>query len=331
MDLAQLRALAVSATLFPPTSLKMAIRRLGFVQADPIRAPARAQDLILRQRASGYRAGDLERRYASLEVEEDLLYAYGFLPRSVWQLLHPRRAERMTALEKRVLASITRETHPSELEAEFGNRRVVNAWGGFSKATKHALERLHYRGRLRIARRENGIRVYAPAPPPNHALSPKERLRELVMVVARLLAPSPEATLQAIAARLHRRVPGSGSARVRDLPLSRERVDGVTYLWPELPIRAIDDQVRVLAPFDPLVWDRKRFEHLWGWPYRFEAYTPAHKRVRGYYAMPILHRDRVIGWTSWNDGPEFGWVEKPRDPAFSRELDAEVERFRSFL
>ena len=88
--LERLRAHAISHSLFPPTRLKAAIGRLGFVQADPIRAPARAQDLILRHRVKGYRAGDLERRYASLDIEEDVLYAYGFLPRPIWQLLHPR-------------------------------------------------------------------------------------------------------------------------------------------------------------------------------------------------------------------------------------------------
>ena len=54
--------------------------------------------------------------------------------------------------------------------------------------------------------------------------------------------------------------------------------------------------VRLLAPFDPVVWDRRRFELFWGWAYRFEAYTPASKRQRGYYALPLLWRDRVIGW-----------------------------------
>ncbi len=54
--------------------------------------------------------------------------------------------------------------------------------------------------------------------------------------------------------------------------------------------------MRLLAPFDPVVWDRRRFELLWGWAYRFEAYTPAPKRIRGYYAMPLLWRDQVIGW-----------------------------------
>ena len=52
-------------------------------------------------------------------------------------------------------------------------------------------------------------------------------------------------------------------------------------------------QVRFLAPFDPVVWDRARFEHLWGWAYRFEAYTPVKKRVRGYYAMPMLWGDQI--------------------------------------
>src|SRR5688572_4042289 len=81
---------AISQSLFQPTDLKTAIEQLGFVQADPIRAPARAQDLILRQRVDGYRVGDLDRLYPSLDIEEDLLYAYGFMPRAIWRLLHPR-------------------------------------------------------------------------------------------------------------------------------------------------------------------------------------------------------------------------------------------------
>src|SRR5690349_22999920 len=89
-DLKQLRAYAISQSLFPQTTLKAAIRRLGFIQADPIRAPARAQDLILRHRVKSYRAGDLERRYASLDVEEDVFVNYGYVTRSLQRLMHPR-------------------------------------------------------------------------------------------------------------------------------------------------------------------------------------------------------------------------------------------------
>ena len=92
-----------------------------------------------------------------------------------------------------------------------------------------------------------------------------------------------------------------------------------------------DDTVRLLAPFDPLVWDRRRFELLWGWAYRFEAYTPAPKRVRGYYALPLLWRDRVIGWgnLAQRDGGldvEIGYVDgrAPRDAGFRRALADEL-------
>jgi hypothetical protein len=92
-----------------------------------------------------------------------------------------------------------------------------------------------------------------------------------------------------------------------------------------------------LAPFDPIVWDRRRFELLWGWVYRFEAYTPAAKRVRGYYAMPMLYGERVLGWAnaSVEDGAlsvSVGFADKrPRDKALTRAIDEEIERLRAFL
>jgi len=342
-NLERLRGHAISNSLFSPATLKAAVRRLGFVQADPIRAPARAQDLILRHRVKGYRAGDLERRYASLDIEEDVLYAYGFLPRSIWQLLHPRNLKGMSKLEKKVL-DVVREfgaMHPRELEAHFGNARVINAWGGYSKATTHALEHLHYRGLLRIARREKGIRIYEVAPPVQEHISPTERLRKLVMVVANILAPVPEASLLANAVRF--RALGDIRSTLRDLlkagELEKEAIDGVTYLWPH--IRAIRKQAprmaRFLAPFDPLVWDRRRFEHFWGWAYRFEAYTPIARRVRGYYAMPLLWCDSVIGWGNARVERErlivdIGYVKKcPEDRDFRPELDTEIAHLEAFL
>src|ERR1700686_3473192 len=83
MTLDDLRRFAVARSLFAPTTLKRALHRLGFIQADPIRAPARAQDLTLRHRVKGYRAGDLERRYATLGVEEDFFVSYGFVTSSI--------------------------------------------------------------------------------------------------------------------------------------------------------------------------------------------------------------------------------------------------------
>ena len=80
MKLDNLRRYAVARTLFTPTSLPKAIAKLGFVQADPIRAPARAQDLTLRHRVKGYCVGDLEQRYSRLAIEEDFFDVLVFSP-----------------------------------------------------------------------------------------------------------------------------------------------------------------------------------------------------------------------------------------------------------
>jgi uncharacterized protein YcaQ len=338
----QLRALSISRSLFGETTLKVAIRRLGFVQADPIRSPARAQDLILRHRVKGYRVGDLDRRYPSLDLEEDVLYAYGFLPRRVWQLLHPRKMKGISSIEGKVLEAVRAGgvTHPRELTSRFGKRRVTNAWGGHSQATTRALEALRAGGRLRVARREHGIRLYE-AMPSWQPLSPDDRLPELIMVVANILAPVTERTLYANIARY--RFLGDTRATVGALVtagrLRTETIDGLSYIWPSAKTvpAEIPRRVRFLAPFDPLVWDRRRFEHLWGWSYRFEAYTPAAKRLRGYYAMPLLWGDAVVGWANARvRGPdldvEVGFVKKrPRDSNFGAELEAEIERLRTFL
>jgi uncharacterized protein len=92
-----LRRFTVARNFFKPTTLKRALHRMGFVQADPIRAPARAQDLILRHRVKNYRAGDIERRYASLEIEEDFFVNYGYVTRSLQALMHPRPDSRVPA------------------------------------------------------------------------------------------------------------------------------------------------------------------------------------------------------------------------------------------
>ncbi len=354
LDLAALRAAALTRSLPARTDLGAAIDALGFVQADPIRSPARAQDLILMQRVRRYRAGDLERRYPSLPIEEEMLQNYGFVPRSVQALVHPREAKgwrihgQVPGLAERVLDFVHErgEGHPREVEAEFGRKRVGNAWGGGSSATTRALEALHYGGSLRVARRDNGLRVYEPA----HHLAPvreaplalRDQAHGLLALALGQLAPMPLASLGYVATLLAHGVPQLRAelrAAIRTLPAERATVDGVTYLWPagEQLMSKRDDRVRLLAPFDPLVWDRRRFELFHGWTYRFEAYTPAPKRQLGYYALPLFRGDRAIGWANLKvvDGSldvDLGYVGRPpRDREFKQSLEAEIERYRAFL
>lgn len=212
-----LRQYAVARTFLAPTTLSRAIARLGFVQADPIRAPARAQDLTVRHRVRDYRAGDLERRDPRLAIEEDCFVNYGFLPRALHALMHPR-----------------------------AERRPWTA------------------ARLRQA---HAVRDFCPS-------------------------------------------------RRSDAP----------------------DLVRLLAPFDALVWDRDRFEVFWNWRYRFEAYTPAPKRRLGYYALPLLWRDAVIGWANVSRtergvqvAPGYVARRLPRERGYRDAFEAEVARLQTFL
>ena len=357
-----LRRYAVARSLFKPTTLKAALDRFGFVQADPIRAPARAQDLTLRHRVKGYRAGDLERLYPTLGIEEDFFTVYGFVTQRLSALMHPRtrngipvegrRPWAPTRLKQaqRLLDFVAARgtAHPRDVDAHFMHGKVTNYWGGTSNATTHLLSAMHYRGLLRVARRNAGIRVYAVhqhGPEVSDAGERDARLDAMVDTLARIHAPLPGTSLSQLVRRLRyaapqwqRHIPAA-LARARNR-LARARIDGVDWYWPagERPDGFDpDDRARLLAPFDPIVWDRARFELLWGWPYRFEAYTPAPKRKLGYYALPLLWHERVIGWAnlSVQDGKlraTFGYIgAPPRERAFADELDAEIDRLRRFL
>lgn len=339
----QLRSYAISHSLFRPTTLRAAFDRLGFVQADPIRAPARAHDLILRQRVKDYRAGELERFYAALELEEDCLYAYGFLTRDLWQLVHRRRITDLPEFEKKVLKEVRRHVamHPKQLAELFGSERRTNNWGGYSRVTKLALEDLHDRGLVRIAGREKGVRIYAAARLPSKPTAGRDRLRRLLFAIVNILAPVSERTLRE-AARPMRDLLATFPAVLASLvgagELQKQVIDGVSYVLPaQTKTHNAGRSVRFLAPFDPVVWDRRRFEHLWGWPYRFEAYTPKAKRLRGYYAMPLLWGEAVVGWANvgvvkGDLNVELGFIEKrPGEKLFDLELDDEIARLKAFL
>lgn len=313
--LEDLRRYAVARSLFTPTTLPAAIKRLGFVQADPIRAPARAQDLTLRLRVKDYRAGDLERRYARLNVEEDCLVNYGFLPREHLKLMHPRVARRAWDAKTQAQAEAIQRfirtqgpSHPREIQAQFDLGNTRNAWGGNSSATTHLLDGMHYRGLLRVHRRESGQRVYAAMDHVEDERSPQARADALLQLVLAKYAPLPSRSLGQLCSLLGCGAPHLGAEIKRALNQARQtlpsaEIDGVCWLWPagEDPTAKrwrLDDELRLLAPFDPIVWDRSRFELFWGWAYRFEAYTPAPKRKLGYYALPMLWRGRVMGWAN---------------------------------
>ncbi|MGD0504288.1 MAG: crosslink repair DNA glycosylase YcaQ family protein [Steroidobacteraceae bacterium] len=359
LTLSHLRRFAIARTLFKPTTLKRAIEKLGFVQADPIRAPARAQDLTLRHRVLGYRAGDLERRYPRLPVEEDFFVNYGYVLRHHQGLMHPRtpraawsEAREAQARELLEFVRARKTAHPRAVDRHFAHGKITNWFGGSTNATTRLLDEMHYRGLLRVARRDSGTRVYAvrgaALAVAAQTATVDERIDALVDVIVRKYAPLPSRSFGQLMSLLCHGVPQWAAHRSTALKralgrFAHARVEGIDWYWPdsESPLSRrwrIDDEVRLLTPFDPVVWDRRRFELFWGWAYRFEAYTPAPKRKLGYYALPILWRDQVIGWGNLSvvNGRlvcSFGYVggQAPRDPKYRRGLEAELERMGEFL
>ena len=312
LTLTHLRRYAVARSLFPPTTLKRALNKFGFVQADPIRAPARAQDLMLRHRVKNYCAGDLELHYAKLGIQEDFFINYGFVTPQLQALMHPRshslappeprprgvpnstsRLPWPAARGKKaqLLLEFVRErgtVHPQEVDKHFSHGKVKNYWGGSSNATTHLLDEMHYEGLLRVVGRQSGTRLYAAhqhAPGPSDEDARRQRIDALVDVVVNIYAPLSEASLRVLVRRLGSAVPQWQKELPRALERAKQRLahaqlDGTGWYWPaeEDPARSAlqnqaedrnEDAVRLLAPFDPVVWDRTRFELLWGWAYRF--------------------------------------------------------------
>lgn len=323
-----------------------------------MRAPARAQDLILAHRVKDYRAGELERRYPRLTIEEAFFINYGFLPRQTLALLHPRGEPpawnvwdaEMEARAQAVLAFVRQQglAQAKDVQAHFDHGRIKR-WGGDLNVSTHLLERLHYRGLLRVARREAGTRIYQ-AIEHESQKSPAaglERAGQLLNSVMHLYAPLPAASLTYLCGLLRYGAPllSAEMRQVRALAKSRyahAQVDGTLWFWPEgeNPMAArheVDDRLRFLAPFDPVVWDRRRFQLFWGWEYKFEAYVRAHRRRMGHYAMPVLWRDQVLGWANLKvvNGRlqhELGFAgSRPRDQAFARALDEALHHMQEFL
>lgn len=301
-----------------------AIRRMSILQIDTIHVVARSPYLVLWSRLGDYRPswlGDL--------LEEGRLFEYwaheaSFLPIEDFGLLRHRMIdpggmgwkyshewiEKNGDVIEHVLDRIVREG--AMRSADF--RRERKAGGGWWewKPEKRALEMLFTAGRLMVAKRDRFQRVYdtrervhpawddAGLPPIEsaHAGLVHRAASALGVATARWLADyyrmtraETDAAIERLAARgILREIVVDGWPDVAWSPIDRvpllekARAGGVR---PSL--------TTLLSPFDPLVWDRKRAEQVFGFEYRLECYVPAPKRRWGYFVLPILRRGRLVG------------------------------------
>ena len=311
-----------------PALLRL-IRRLGFVQIDTIHVIERAQHLTLFSRMPGYRPEQLQTlAEQDRAVFEAFTHDASLVPTEWYEHWRPRfrrdhvriRAnrwwqsllgERCDEVCAHVLERIEQEGPLGSADFDHPERR--GPWWGW-KPQKAALDYLWRSGRLAVAGRVSfhkrydlPERVYPeaharpePAPEAHEEWACSEAAERLCVFTPKELADYFAAVDAATAKGWCDRAGKSG----RVVPVMVESADGAEPRpafavagW-ETTLRELPDpvsEIRLLSPFDPILRDRARALRRFGFDYRFEAFTPEPKRVYGYYVLPLLERDRLVG------------------------------------
>jgi uncharacterized protein YcaQ len=298
------------------------VGRLGVVQIDSVNVLVRSHYLPVFSRRGAYKTSLLERA----AYEERLLFEYwgheaSLLPVESYPLFRWRmddarkgvgtwgRLKRYATshqdLVKAALEQI-RERGPLGAGELANGGKSKGSWWGWSQG-KEILEWLFWIGEVTTARRRNFERLYdltervlpeavrtGPVP------SREQAQRELLMIGARAMGVATARDL-----RDYFRLPAKEAAeRVAELveegkllPVTVEGWKQQGYLHHEAKIpRAanVADVAALLSPFDSLIWERQRTERLFDFHFRLEIYTPLHKRLHGYYVLPLLVGDRLV-------------------------------------
>jgi uncharacterized protein YcaQ len=285
VSLAQARRVAVRSQALDGSAggVLETIRRLGFLQIDTVSSVAPPQHLVLWSRLGTFDRAELDR----LLWDERKLFEYGAFIRPIEDLslllARMRRPRAKYKWERRSTAWLERnqdfhryivrelERRGPLLSRELEDRSVeswgsTGGWWGGRNVTL-MLELLHGRGEIAVAGRRGGQRLWALADAWYPAVDPVP-LEEAERVLA-------ERSFRALGVRVGR--------------------DGGWEVHPEAMDGAVPRRTTFLSPFDRLIYDRDRAEALFGFHYRLEMFVPKAKRRYGYYVLPILRGDRVIG------------------------------------
>ncbi|MGN6721492.1 MAG: winged helix-turn-helix domain-containing protein [Marmoricola sp.] len=298
-------------------TIDRAIQRLGVLQIDSVNVLQRAHYLPLYSRIGTYAPDLLDRATgrAPRRAVEYWAHVAAFIPVELWPVFtfrmeryrndgHPWWGGGHTQADD-ILARVRDLGPRTARELDDGQRRSKENWGWNWSEAKRALEYLFLAGELAVAGRTSQFeRIYdlpervLPSTVLNQAAwSAADAHLELVRRAARALGI---ASANCLADYYRLRVADAKKAievMVESGELLPARVEGwgrPTYLHAEARLPRKTSARALLAPFDPLIWERDRTESIFGFRYRIGIYTPAPKREHGYYVLPFLLGDRLV-------------------------------------
>ncbi len=310
------------------------IRHLECVQIDPVSAVRPNQHLTLAARVAGYEPGILNELLYKNETFEYRANAECIIPMEHYPIFEPTRQrlkqlmqshiDKIWPIAEQVLQKLESEG-PLPAKSFESNQRVHGYWDNVNaktKATSHALNLLKDAAQIRIVGREGNQRLFdvTSRSVPAELLQQAEQIDTVEALEAmlqkyfrayRVFEPSdPRLGWQSLSAKERReaidlRVKSGEIVPVEVAGLNKHYYilasdrDRLTVHDDEDRARSIENEaelpIHFLPPLDNLLWSRKRLADLFDFEYRWEIYTPAVKRKYGYYAMPILAGDRLIG------------------------------------
>ena len=317
----QARRIAVRAQLLDGSArgVLATVRRLGFLQLDPIAAVAPAQQLVLWSRLGRFDRARLDRL---LWVERKLFEWNAFiwpiesLPLIQARMRRHRRAntttrerwthdflEQNAGFRRYILRELERRGPllGRELDDRSGGSGRNHRWFG-SRQVGLMLEALHRRGELAVVGRRSGQRLWDRA----EAWYPETKtvpLREAERILA--------------------------EQRFRSLGVRLE--NGEWYAHPDVADGPVPDRATLLSPFDRLIHDRDRAEALFGFRYRLEMYVPQAKREYGYYVLPLLVGDELVGRAEPRFDRKAGTLELLGAWGDTSRLDEALDELAAFL
>lgn len=311
-----------------PDAVLEVLGRLGSIQLDQIEVAGRSHDLVLHARVADYDPAWCDELYERRAIFEAYNKGLSLVPASEFAWFRVRRSYRWqkvlddnSEVAKRVLERIRADGPLSSLDFERESGPTKDWFGAPMNAVRAVLEAYAKTGELGTARRDGKHRLYdvperlLPAEVLAHDLTLHEQLRHKLLSRYRahglvgasghgegifenlgLANPDPR----------YPEFPGRNALREELVelgelvPVEVEGVSGKRFVVrddiellqtpPEPP-----PSVAFLSPYDPLVWDRKLLGSLFDFDYVWELYVPPHKRRWGWYVLPIVFRDRLVG------------------------------------